>query len=50
MSEAKFTKGEWEAHVGIMDPDFVYIGEEHIFSTKEAAVAAAKKWLKEVEE
>ena len=28
MSKEKFTPGPWHAHEGIMEPDYVYFGEE----------------------
>jgi hypothetical protein len=38
MSKEKFTQGEWEAHLGIMEPTFVHIGKEDDYVDGETPV------------
>lgn len=38
MSDEKFTRGEWKAHLGIMEPTFVHIGKEDDYVDGETPV------------
>ena len=38
MSDEKFTSGEWAAHLGIMEPTFVYVGKEDDYVEGETPV------------
>ena len=39
MSEPKFTPGPWKAHHGIMEPDYVFYGEEENCDVEKRVIA-----------
>lgn len=38
MSNEKFTQGEWTAHIGIMEPTYIFIGKEDDYVDGETPV------------